>query len=101
MALVGLQIALIVHAVAAPFIFAVISAAYFQRFAYTPALMTAVVFVTIVVFMDVVVVAALVQRSFSMFASILGTWIPFVLIFSSTYLTGAIVLYSAERKKRL
>jgi hypothetical protein len=91
MSLIGLQVALGIHAVAAPLIFAVISMVYFKRFAYTTPLTTATAFVAIVVFMDIVVVAMLVQRSFEMFASLLGTWLPFVLIFASTYLTGAIV----------
>jgi hypothetical protein len=30
----------------------------------------------------------LILRSFEMFTSLLGTWIPFALIFASTYLTG-------------
>jgi hypothetical protein len=41
--------------------------------------------------MDVFVVSMLVMRSFEMFQSILGTWIPFTLIFISTYLTGRYV----------
>jgi hypothetical protein len=88
---VGLRVALVVHAVAAPVIFAAISLVYFRRFAYTTPLTTATVFVATVVFMDVGVVAMLVQRSFEMFASFLGTWLPFMLIFASTYLTGVIV----------
>jgi hypothetical protein len=33
----------------------------------------------------------LINRSFEMFTSLLGTWIPFALIFFSTYLTGSAV----------
>jgi len=91
MAVVGLKVALVVHAAAAPVIFAAISPVYFKRLAYTTPLTTAAVFLAIIVFMDVSVVAMLVQRSFEMFASFLGTWLPFVLIFGSTYLTGSIV----------
>ena len=91
MAVVGLQVAIVVHAAVAPVIFAAISMVYFKHFAYTTPLTTAAVFVAIVVFMDVGVVAMLVQRSFEMFTSFLGTWLPFVLIFASTYLTGSIV----------
>jgi hypothetical protein len=91
MSLIGVPVALVIHAVASPVIFAVIAMVYFKRFAYTTPFTTAVAFVVIVVFMDVVMVAMLVQRSFEMFTSLLGTWLPFVLIFASTYLTGAIV----------
>jgi hypothetical protein len=44
------------------------------------------------------VVALLINRSLEMFASLLGTWIPFALIFASTYLTGLIVQRSTERE---
>jgi len=90
MVVLGLHAALVVHAAVAPVIFAVISLIYFKRFAYTTALTTAAAFVAIVVLMDIGVVAVLVQRSFEMFTSFLGTWLPFVLIFASTYLTGTI-----------
>jgi len=91
MAVFGLQVALVVHAAAAPVIFAAISLVYFRRFACTTPLATAGMFLAIVALLDVVVVAMLVQRSFEMFTSFLGTWLPFMLIFASTYLTGVIV----------
>jgi hypothetical protein len=52
---------------------------------------TAAAFLGVVVFMDVFVVALLVQHSFAMFASFVGTWLPFALIFASTLLTGLFV----------
>lgn len=84
----GLATALILHAVAAPLIFAGISVAYFRFFGLTGAWSTAAAFLAIVVFMDTFVVAALIEHSFAMFASLLGTWLPFALIFTSTALTG-------------
>ena len=48
--------------------------------------------------MDFFVVALLINRSLDMFASLLGTWIPFALIFVATYLRGVMVRRSAERK---
>jgi hypothetical protein len=76
--------ALVVHAVAAPVFFSAISFVYFRRFAYTTPIVTACAFLGVVVFMDVFVVAMLVQQSFAMFASFVGTWLPFALIFGST-----------------
>jgi hypothetical protein len=32
----------------------------------------------------------LIQRSFEMFMSLIGTWVPFALIFASTAVTGFI-----------
>lgn len=91
----SLQATLIVHALAAPIIFAFITWFYFSRFAFTTPLNTALVFVGTVIFMDIFVVAIFVERSFVMFASLLGTWLPFVLIFASSYLTSS---YLTARK---
>lgn len=91
MAVTSLEIALIAHAIAAPIIFSVISWFYFSRFNYTKPLATAFIFVTFIMAMDFVVVALMINRSLEMFTSLLGTWIPFALIFVSTYLTGLIV----------
>jgi hypothetical protein len=79
---------LIVHAIAAPVFFAVVSLVYFRRFGYTTPLRTATIFVGFVVLVDFFVVALLINHSVAMFTSALGTWIPFALIFASTYLTG-------------
>lgn len=86
-----LQRALIIHALAAPIIFALVSTIYFALFAYTTPFVTAAAFVSIVIAMDVFVVALLMQHEFTMFKSVLGTWLPFVLIFASTYLVGLLI----------
>jgi len=91
MAVTSLNNALIIHAVAAPIFFSLVSLVYFRKFHYTMPLQTAVIFVSFVIFMDFFVVAMLINRSFEMFTSLLGTWIPFVLIFASTYLTGWLI----------
>jgi hypothetical protein len=88
MSLTSLNNALIIHAIAAPIFFAGISLVYFRNFNYTAPLQTAFIFIAFVVAMDFFVVAMLINRSFEMFTSLLGTWIPFALIFMSTYLTG-------------
>jgi len=80
--------ALIIHAIAAPIIFAVVSSYYFKKYDFTTPLETAVLFVAFVVLMDFFIVALLINRSLGMFGNVLGTWIPFVLIFISTYYTG-------------
>jgi hypothetical protein len=88
MATTSLDNALIIHAAAAPIIFGSISLIYFTRFNYTTPLQTALIFVGFVITVDFFVVALLINRSLAMFASLLGTWIPFTLIFLSTYLVG-------------
>jgi hypothetical protein len=79
---------LIAHAIAAPIIFAVVSASYFCWFGGTGPAATAAAFLAIVIFLDVFVVALLVEKSFDMFRSVLGTWLPFALIFLASWLTG-------------
>lgn len=87
-ATMSMQNALIVHATGAPIYFAAVSLVYFRKFNFTTPLQTAIIFVGFVMTVDFFVVALLVNRSLEMFASLLGTWIPFALIFTSTYLTG-------------
>ena len=84
----SLENALIIHAISAPIIFAIVSFLYFKKFSYTKPLQTALLFVSLVIFLDVFVVGLFIEKSFEMFASALGTWIPLSLVFVSTYLTG-------------
>lgn len=93
-----LQQALIVHAIAAPVFFTIISLVYFQRFGFTTPLQTALVFVGFVMATDFFVVALAILRSVAMFASLLGTWIPFALIFGSTWLTGTLMHSRPEHR---
>ncbi|MBN1119619.1 MAG: hypothetical protein JXJ17_00950 [Anaerolineae bacterium] len=88
MALLPMQTTLIVHAVGAPIIFTLLSWLYFTRFNFTTPIQTAIIFTGFVVLVDFFLVALVINRSLEMFTSPLGTWIPFALIFASTYLTG-------------
>ena len=91
MMLFPLLTALIIHAIGAPIFFALVSWSYFSRFRFTTPAQTAALFVLVVVFLDFFLVAFVIQKSLAMFASILGTWVPFALIFASTYITGQMV----------
>jgi len=91
LATLSLQTALIMHAIAAPIFFTGVSLLYLKQFHYTTPLHTALLFVGFVIAMDFFVVALLINRSLEMFASPLGTWIPFALIFTATYATGVYV----------
>ncbi len=90
-ATMSLQQALTVHGIAAPVFFTLISLVYFRNFHFTAPLPTALVFVGFVIVVDFLIVAVAILRSLEMFASLLGTWIPFALIFASTWLTGRFV----------
>jgi hypothetical protein len=54
-------------------------------------LQTALIFVGFVIVVDFFVVALLINKSLDMFASLLGTWIPFALIFGSAYVTRLVM----------
>jgi hypothetical protein len=84
----SVEIALGVHAVAAPVIFALVSRRYFGARGAREALVTALTFVAIVALLDLIVVAGLIQRSLVMFGRLIGTWVPFALIFAVTWATG-------------
>jgi hypothetical protein len=96
MRVTSMQNTLIIHAIGAPIIFGAIASIYFRSFNYTTPLQTAILFVSVVIFMDFFVVALLIEKSFEMFGSLLGTWLPWALIFTSTYLTGLFVTKRAE-----
>lgn len=85
-----MQTTLVIHAIGAPLGFVVISLVYFKKFCFTNPMQTAVLFLSIVVALDLFLVAPVFEKSFAMFASLLGTWIPFALIFLATLLTGVL-----------
>lgn len=88
LAISSLQAALIIHASAVPLIFGLVATFYFKRFRFSPPFRTALAFVAIVVILDVLVVAMMIEKSFEMFTSLLGTWIPVFLIGVTTYGVG-------------
>ena len=92
MSLMSIETTLIVHAISAPVLFSLISMWYFRKFRFSSPLLTAALFILIVVFMDFFLVALVINKSLEMFQGLLGTWIPFVLIFLSTYITGLIAV---------
>jgi hypothetical protein len=92
-AVTTMETTLIVHAIGAPIFFAMVSLVYFRKFNFTTPIQTAAIFITFVIAMDVFIVAMLINKSFEMFTSLLGTWIPFALIFTSTWLTGLLIQY--------
>lgn len=82
---------LIIHAIVAFVLFFLISLFYFRKFHYTSPMTTAIIFVSFVILVDFFIVALLILKSLEMFTSILGTWIPFALIFVSAYAAGRYV----------
>jgi hypothetical protein len=87
------QNTLIVHAMAVPVIFGFISWLYFKKFRQVSPMQMAFICVGFALFMDFFFVAMIIQKNFAMFNSVLGTWIPFLLIFSSVYFAGKKVVH--------
>jgi hypothetical protein len=80
--------ALIIHFIAAPFIFLAISNVYYTKCDYTSPLVTAIIFTAIVMALDFFVVALVIENSLEMFESVMGTWLPFLFIFLTVWLRG-------------
>jgi hypothetical protein len=88
--LTTIELTLIIHAIGAPILASIISYIYYKKFNYTTPLQTATIFVLFIIVMDAGLVAPFFEKNYDMFKSILGTWFPFILIFSTTYITGII-----------
>jgi hypothetical protein len=91
MALSTLETTLIIHAIGAPIYFFILSYIYFRKFGYTKPIVTAAIFVGFVIVIDFFFVALIINESLDMFRNFIGTWLPFILIFTVTWLTGKIV----------
>jgi hypothetical protein len=91
-------VALILHAVGAPLLAVVVSFVYFRRHGYTSPLQTALAFFLFALLMDAALVAPVFEKSYEMFSSFLGVWLPLTLVFMVTYLTGVVSQARAETK---
>jgi hypothetical protein len=86
--LMPLQKALLLHLFAAPVIFAMVSLSYHKKVPSARPLLVAAGFTVIVMTMDFFLIAMVIQKSFMMFKNFLGTWLPFGMIFISSWRTG-------------
>ncbi|MGA2406329.1 MAG: hypothetical protein ABSF81_06215 [Bacteroidales bacterium] len=86
--LTTIELTLIIHVIGAPIFACLVSMVYYKKFNYTSPISTAFIFLFFVIAMDAGLVAPAFEKSYGLFKSILGTWIPFSLIFLSTYITG-------------
>lgn len=97
--LVSLGWALAIHALAAPLVFALLSWRYFRAWGARDPVPTALTWTIVVAVLDLVVVAGAIQRSFTMFASFTGTWLPLALVFLATWITGEVIAYVAPAQR--
>jgi len=87
----GLQTALGVHLVAAPAIAFLLSIAHARLDPACGAVLRASVVIALIVALDALVVAPFFERSYEMFKSLIGTWIPFALIFIASWAAGLLM----------
>jgi len=90
--LISMELTLIVHLIAAPVYACIVSFVYYRKFNFTSPIQTAFIFLLFVIVMDAGLVAPVFEKSYGMFKSMIGTWIPFALIFLSAYFTGLLII---------
>ncbi len=85
----SMTLTLWIHALVAPTAFGWLSWHHVRKYPGASPVAMALTMVGLVVGMDALVVAPILERSYEMFRSVLGTWVPFALIFASTYCVTA------------
>ncbi len=88
--LVSMTATLWIHAVVAPIAFALLTSDHFRRFPASSVPMTALANLATVVGLDAFLVAPVFEKSYAMFGSLLGTWVPFASIFAASYGVGSV-----------
>lgn len=91
LALAPTNVALILHAAAAPLLFIAIAWGYFRLPGSREPLPTALAWTALVAVLDIAVVATLVLDSYEMILSVLGFWLPLALIFLGSWGTGGLI----------
>ncbi len=81
-----------VHLVAAPILAALAATAHRALAPDFDPLLRAAAITIIVMILDAAVVAPLFERSYGMFRSVLGTWLPFAAIFAAAWAAGVLLL---------
>jgi hypothetical protein len=89
--LIGMKTTLVVHLILGPIGFGFLSAFYHKKFGYTRPIVTAAIFLFFVAGMDFFLVGLVVLKSLEMFTSVIGIWLPFILIFMFSFGGGALM----------
>src|SRR5574341_676777 len=88
-AALGVGAAVVIHLIAAPIIGAVVTRRLWSHARHPGIAATAATLAGTAALLDAILVAPFLERSFAMFASPAGTWIPLLLIFAASAATGA------------
>lgn len=87
----SIGVALVARAVFAPLVFLSISIRYFHPAGAREPLPTALFWSAIIAVLDAALVVGAVNGDFAKFTSIVGTWLPYSLVFVTTWLTGGLM----------
>ena len=88
-AVAGIDVALLVHLAAAPLVGAAATRLVWRNPRHPGPLATAALVAGTPALLDGIVVAPFLERSFAMFASVLGTWLPLGLILAASFVTAS------------
>ena len=91
LAIASTTAAIVVHAIAVPFVFGALAWHYFGGRGTREPLATALTWTGIVAVLDVLVVAWAIQGSFELLTSFAGLWLPLILTFGVTWGVGALM----------
>jgi hypothetical protein len=83
--------AVTIRVATAPMIAAVVASVFFTKYDDARPLGVAITFTATVALLDAIVLAALIQRSAAIFVQPLATWVPYALIFATTWMSGALM----------
>ncbi len=97
-AMFGVSAAVAIHLLAAPFIGAAVTLLLWKHPRHPGVAGTAATLGGTAALLDAIVVAPFLERSFAMFASPAGTWIPLALIFAASAATAALLSRPARRR---
>ena len=90
-ALTSMEATLIIHAVMAPVFSGIGTYIYLKKVKTISPLSISLTFLLFIMIVDASVVAPVFQKSYDLFRSFLGTWLPFLLIFLASYVTATVV----------
>jgi hypothetical protein len=79
-----------VHLVIAPLLALLVAAVHKELAPAFDPLLRAASITIVVMLLDALVVAPFFERSYAMFRSLIGTWLPFVAIFAACWIAGAL-----------
>jgi len=94
----GVDAAVVIHLLAAPVIGATVTLLLWNHPRHPGVAATAATLAGTAALLDAILVAPFLERSFAMFASLAGTWIPLALIFAASAATAAMLSRPAARR---